>query len=195
MPATQSLIPVIAIKEGIIVLKNGEWRAILLASSMNFGLLSPEEQDAVIYQYQNFLNSLDFNVQILVTSRKVNIRSYIKILQEIEEKQESELLRVQAKEYKEFIKGLSEMVNLMSKSFYIVIPFYPMAVGKRKLSEEDFARYKTQITQRIEYVLSGLRRTGVHAVHLGNDEVVELLWSYYNPADLEKGEIPAFPST
>jgi len=193
MPATQSLIPVSAIKEGVIVLKNGEWRAVLLASSMNFGLLSPEEQDAVIYQYQNFLNSLDFNVQILVTSRKLNIRSYIKILQEIEEKQESELLRVQAKEYKEFIKSLSEMVNLMSKSFYIVIPFYPMAVGKKKLSDEDFARYKTQLTQRIEYVLSGLRRTGIHAVHLGSDEVVELLWSYYNPADLEKGEIPAFP--
>jgi len=193
MPVTQQLIPIREIREGIVILKNGEWRAILIASSMNFALLSPEEQDAVIYQFQNFLNSLDFNIQILIQSRKLNIRGYLKSLKEIEEKQESELLRVQAKEYREFIKSLSEMVNLMSKNFYIIVPFYPMAVGKKKLSEEDFARYKTQITQRIEYVISGLRRTGIHAVQLGNDEIVELLWSYYNPADLEKGEIPVFP--
>jgi len=194
MPPTQHLIPIKEIKDGIVILKNGEWRTLLIASSMNFALLSPEEQDAVIYQYQNFLNSLDFNIQILVQSRRLNIRGYLKKLAEIEEAQESELLRVQAKEYREFIKSLSEMVNLMSKNFYIVIPFYPLAVGKRKLAAEDFARYKTQITQRVEYVIAGLRRTGVHAVQLGDEEIVELLWSYYNPADLEKGEIPAFPS-
>jgi len=193
MPVTQQLIPIKTIKKGIVILKNGEWRAVLIASSMNFALLSPDEQDAVIYQYQNFLNSLDFNIQILIQSRKLNITGYLKSLKEIEEKQESELLRVQAKEYREFIKSLSEMVNLMSKNFYIAIPFYPLSVGKKKLTEEDFARYKTQMTQRIEYVIAGLRRTGVHAVQLGNEEIVELLWSYYNPADLEKGEIPAFP--
>jgi len=193
MHPTQQLIPIKEIKDGIVILKNGEWRAVLIASSMNFALLSPEEQEAVIYQYQNFLNSLDFNIQILVESRKLNIRGYLRALQEIEEKQATELLRVQAKEYREFIKSLSEMVNLMSKNFYIVIPFYPLAVGKKKLGVEDFARYKTQITQRVEYVIAGLRRTGVHTVRLGSSEIVELLWSYFNPADLEKGEIPAFP--
>ena len=139
-------------------------------------------------------NSLDFNIQILVQSRKLNIIGYLRHLKEVEEKQESELLRVQAKEYRDFIKSLSEMVNLMSKNFYIAIPFYPLTVGKKKLVEEDFARYKTQITQRVEYVIAGLRRTGIHTVQLGNEEIVELLWSYYNPADLEKGEIPVFPS-
>ncbi|MFH0987741.1 MAG: hypothetical protein V1841_02535 [Patescibacteria group bacterium] len=194
MPMTQDFINIKEIKEGIAILKNGEWRAILIASSINFALLAPDEQDAVIYQYQNFLNSLDFNIQILVQSRKLNIMSYLKDLKEVEEEQESELLKVQAKEYREFIQSLSEMVNLMSKNFYIIVPFYPLTIGKKKVGTEDFARYKTQMIQRIEYIISGLRRTGVHTVQLGNEEIVELLWSYYNPADLEKGEIPLFPS-
>lgn len=193
MVTAQEFLPIKELREGIVILRNGEWRAILIASSMNFALLSPDEQDAVIYQFQNFLNSLDFNIQILIQSRKLNIIGYLKTLEEIEEKQESELLRVQASEYREFIKSLSEMVNLMSKNFYIVIPFYPLMIRKKKLAEEDFARYKTQLLQRVEYILAGMRRVGIHCVQLGNDEIVELLWSFYNPAELEKGEIPAFP--
>lgn len=193
MVTAQEFLPIKEIKEGIAILRNGEWRAVLIVSSMNFALLSPDEQDAVIYQFQNFLNSLDFNIQILIQSRRLNIVGYLKTLEEIEAKQESELLRVQASEYREFIKSLSEMVNLMSKNFYIVIPFYPLMIRKRKLAEEDFARYKTQLLQRVEYVLAGMRRVGIHCVQLGNDEIVELLWSFYNPAELERGEIPAFP--
>jgi len=193
MPTTQNFIPLKELKNGIIVLKNNEWRAIIAASSVNFALLSSDEQEAIIYQYQNFFNSLDFNIQILVQSRKLNISEYLKQLEKAEEKQDAELLRIQATEYKEFIKSLADMVNLMSKDFYVVIPFYPMSIGKKTVSKEDFARYKMQIDQRVEYVIAGLRRTGVHSVQLGNEEIIELLWGFYNPASLEIGKIPAFP--
>ena len=193
MPTTQEMLPIKEIKEGVIILKNGEWRTMLTASSINFALLAPDEQDATIYQYQNFFNSLDFNIQILIQSRKLNISGYLEKLEQIEGKQETELFRIQATEYREFIKSLSEMVNLMSKSFYVTIPFYPLMVGKKKLSRENFARYKTQIDQRVEYVIAGLRRAGIHSVRLGNEELVELLWGFYNPADLEKGKVPIFP--
>ena len=181
-------------KEGIVILKNGEWRTILMASSINFALLAPDEQEAIIYQYQNFFNSLDFNIQILVESRKLNLSSYLKTLEITEEKQESELLRIQAGEYREFIKSLSEMTNLMSKNFYVIIPFYPLMIVRKTLSDIDFARYKTQVLQRVEYVIAGLRRVGVHSIQLGNSEIVELLWSFYNLSETEKGKIPAFPS-
>lgn len=193
MSSTQSFLPVREIKEGIVILKNGEWRAILMASSINFGLLSTEEQDAVIYQYQNFLNSLDFPLQISIQSRRLNITGYLKKLEEQEEKQQSELLRIQATEYREFIKSLSQMINLMTKNFYVIIPFYPLLIGKRELSKEEVFRYKTQIDQRIEYAMAGLRRTGVHSVQLKNEEIAELLWGFYNPAELEKGRVVAFP--
>ncbi|HOK35183.1 MAG TPA: hypothetical protein PLL80_00315 [Candidatus Pacearchaeota archaeon] len=193
MATTQGLIPIQEIRDGIVILKTGEWRAILMASSINFSLMSQEEQEAIISQYQSFFNSLDFNIQILVQSRKLNISGYLKSLEEAEKKQESELLRIQAEEYREFIKSLSEMVNLMSKNFYVIVPFYPSTFGKRELSEEDFLRNKMQIDQRINYVMAGLSRTGVQSVQLGNEEIVELLWSFYNPAELEKGTVPVFP--
>ena len=194
MSSTQQLLPIKEIKEGIVILKNGEWRTILMASSVNFALLSPEEQEAIIYQYQNFFNSLDFNIQILVQSRKLNLSSYLKTLERAEEEQESELLRMQAGEYREFIKSLSEMTNLMSKNFYVTVPFYPLMIGRKTISEEDFARYKTQILQRIEYVIAGLRRVGVHSIQLDNEAIIELLWSFYNLSETEKGKIPAFPA-
>ena len=193
MSSTQKLLPIKEIKEGIVILKNGEWRTILMASSVNFALLSPDEQEAIIYQYQNFFNSLDFNIQILVQSRKLNLSGYLKTLEITEEKQESELLRMQAGEYREFIKSLSEMTNLMSKNFYVTVPFYPLMIGRKTISEEDFARYKTQILQRIEYVIAGLRRVGVHSIQLDNESIIELLWSFYNLSETEKGKIPAFP--
>lgn len=191
MSSTQDFLPIKEIKDDIVILKNGQWRATIASSSLNFGLLSRDEQEAVIYQYQNFFNSLDFNIQILIESRKLNINAYLKELKEIEERQESELLRMQAEEYREFIKSLSEMVNLMSKNFYVIVPFYPMFATRSK--EENFNRNKTQFSDRLDYVISGLRRVGVHSVQLGNEEIIELLWSFYNPADAEKGEIPVFP--
>lgn len=193
MATTQEFIPIQEIRDGIVILKTGEWRAVLMASSINFALMSREEQEAVISQYQNFFNSLDFNIQILVQSRRLNISGYLKSLEEIEAKQDSELLRIQAEEYRDFIKNLAEMANLMSKNFYVIVPFYPSGIGKKTLSTENFSRYKMQIDQRIDYIIAGLARTGVQSVQLGNEEILELLWSFYNPSEVEKGGVPAFP--
>jgi len=191
MPSTQSFLPIQEVRDGVIILKNGEWRGVLMTSSINFGLLSSEEQEAVIYQFQNFLNSLDFHIQILVQSRRLNISGYIKSLKEIEAQQESELLRIQAREYREFIESLSEMVNLMEKHFYVIFPFYPKV--RKRLSDEEFQKIKKQFEQRAEFIATGLRRTGINCVLLGTEEILELLWSFYNPKSAEKGEVPIFP--
>lgn len=193
--STQSFLPIETIKNGIIVLKNGGMRALLLCSSINFGLLTPDEQDAIEWQYQNFLNSLDFNIQTLVISRKMNIQNYIKDLEGLVEKQENELLALQAEGYMKFVNSLSEMVNLMSKNFYIVVPLHP-DVPKEKLlnpkSDEEFMRWKGQLDERISYVVEGIRRTGVRCVQLNDEEIKELLWQFFNPREAESGTIPVF---
>jgi hypothetical protein len=189
--STQDFLPIQEVKEGVVILKNAGWRNILMASSINFDLMSQEEREAVIYQFQSFLNSLDFEIQILIQSRKLNLKPYLKQLEEIEQTQENELLRIQAGEYKEFINALSEMTNLISKNFYIIVPFYPPA--KEKLTQEDFIRWKSQLNLRSQYVMNGLRATGVNVVILESEEIIELLWGFYNPAELEKETMPVFP--
>lgn len=188
--STQDFLPVKKIKEGIIMLKQGGWRSVLMASSINFDLMSQEEKEAVIYQFQGFLNSLDFEIQILVQSRKLNLKPYLKQLEEVKERQENELLKVQAGEYKDFINALSEMSNLISKNFYIVIPYYPPS---KKTSDKEFRRWKNQLDLRSQYVINGLRGTGVNAITLGSNEIVELLWSFFNPDKTGKETIPIFP--
>jgi KaiC/GvpD/RAD55 family RecA-like ATPase len=124
--STQRYVEVEEIRDGVLVLKTGALRAVLLVSSINFDLKSSEEQDAIISQYQNFLNSLDFPVQILVQSRRFNIDPYIELLKARESQQMNELLRFQMREYQGFIKNLTEISNIMSKFFYVVVPFSPV---------------------------------------------------------------------
>lgn len=189
--STQDFLPVKEVKEGIVILKQGGWRNILMASSINFDLMSEEERESIVYQFQNFLNSLDFEIQILVQSRKLNLKPYLKQLEESEQKQENELLKIQAAEYRDFIKSLSEMSNLISKNFYIVVPYYPQI--KEKMTDKEFKRWKGQLLLRSEYIMNGLKSTGVSAVMLGSEEILELLWSFYNPDATEKDTMPIFP--
>ena len=189
-PTTQDFLPIKEIKEGVLILKQGGWRHIFMTSSINFDLMSEEEREAVIYQFQNFLNSLEFEIQILIQSRTLNLKPYLKQLEEIEQKQENELLKIQAGEYREFIRALSEMANLISKNFYIIVPFYPPT---KEMSHEEFSRWKGQLTLRSDYIINGLRPIGINAVILESEEILELLWSVYNPAELEKETMPVFP--
>ena len=121
--ATQQLVDVEAIRDGVIIVKSGSMRAVLMCSSVNLALKSQDEQDALIYQYQNFLNGLDFSVQFVIHSRKLDISDYISGLKETLKNQDNELLRIQTEEYIDFIQGFVGMQNIMSKTFLVVVPY------------------------------------------------------------------------
>jgi len=201
--ASQNFIEVEDIKENTLIMKNGTIRALVACSSINFALKSDDEQNAILYQFQNFLNSLDFPMQFVAQSRKINIEEYLKSLKKLEEQHDNELMKLQISEYQEFIKALVAGINIMSKNFFAVIPFAPFETkggkgassfaggGKSfKLKDEDFQRGKSQLMQRVEFVGQGLRRCGIHSVVLGQKELIELFWARYNPKLAESGEIP-----
>lgn len=127
--STQEFVPIQEIRDGIIILKDGSMRAIILASSLNFALKSADEQNSIIYQFQNFVNSLDFSIQIFIQSKKLDIRPYLALLQERYKEQVTELMKIQTREYVEFIRTFVESSNIMTKSFFIVIPYSPPALS------------------------------------------------------------------
>src|SRR3989344_1518127 len=120
---TQQFLEISQIKEGVIVLKNKAMRGILMVSSLNFALKSEDEQNAILYQFQSFLNALDFSCQIVIQSRRLNITGYLEKLEELEEKQKTELMKIQTKEYREFIKQLVEQNSILTKNFFIIVPY------------------------------------------------------------------------
>ena len=134
MPSTQDFVPIKEIRDRVIILKDNSLRVILMASSVNLALKSADEQQATLLQFQNFLNSLDFSVQFFVQSRKLDIRPYITLLEEQQKKQSSDLLKIQIHEYIEFIKQFTESVNVMTKTFFIVVPYMPPAFSAQKIS-------------------------------------------------------------
>ncbi|MBI5913148.1 hypothetical protein HY839_01765 [Candidatus Azambacteria bacterium] len=199
--ATQQLVDVEAIRDGVIILKSGAMRAILMCSSVNLALKSQDEQDALIYQYQNFLNGLDFSVQFVIHSRKLDVTDYLNDLKEALKAQDNELLRIQTEEYIDFIQSFVGMQNIMSKTFLVVIPYSPQEdvkvsfanriFGKKsfsfvQMSDEEFQKYKTQLWQRVENVISGMRSFGVRAMPLSNTELIELFFDLYNPGETGK---------
>ncbi|PIR84181.1 hypothetical protein COU18_00295 [Candidatus Kaiserbacteria bacterium CG10_big_fil_rev_8_21_14_0_10_51_14] len=197
--STQDFLPVSEVRDGIVVLKDGSLRAILLASSLNFALKSDDEQTAFIIQFQNFLNSLDFSVQIFVQSRMLDIRPYIATLEAAYKEQLDDLMRIQIREYIQFIKSFTEAANIMTKNFFISVPYSPtialtskgigsvLPFGKKKKGAEEsnrsFEEQVTQLEQRIAIVQQGLVRTGVRTVQLGTEEAIELLYKMFNPGE------------
>ena len=196
---TQQFLEIEKIREGVVVLKNKSLRGIIMASSLNFALKSEEEQNAIIYQFQNFLNSLDFSTEIVVQSRILNITGYLDKLKEMEEKQENELLKFQTREYQNFIRELIAGGQILSKNFFIIVPFTLMEIpGMKKektqtLTEEQFQRAKSQLWQRMEFVALGLRRCGLQCIPLNTTELIELFWSLYHPEEAEVGYYPEIP--
>lgn len=201
--ATQDFVPIKEVRDGIAVLKNGSMRAIIMASSLNFALKSEDERNSIIYQFQNFLNSLDFPIQIFIQSRRLDIRPYIALLEERYKDQLNELMKIQIREYISFIKNFTENSNIMTKSFFVVIPYDPPVVGSNlrivsgivggkkgadnaKEKSSGFEEYRMQLEQRVSVVEQGLVRTGIRTVGLGTEEVVELFYKIFNPGDTEK---------
>ncbi len=204
--SAQQFIEIDQIRKGIIILKNKWLRGILTVSSLNFSLKSDEEQKATLYQFQNFLNSLDFSCQILIQSRKLNITGYLDKLKEIEKGEQNELLKIQISEYQKFIKEYLETGTVIKKNFFIIIPFSIQeglgiketkkmfkTVKAPKLSEEEFQRGKSQLQQRMEFVILGLRRCGLQSVPLTTPEIIELFWATHHPEETEFGYYPGIP--
>lgn len=197
--STQDFVPISEVRDGIVVLKDGSLRAIFLASSINFALKSEDEQTAFIVQFQNFLNSLDFTVQILVQSRMLDIRPYVATLETRYKAQLDDLMRIQIREYIEFVKSFTEAANIMTKNFFVVVPYTPSALsiggagaasllpfGKKKTAEQKdttFEEAVSQLEQRLGIVQQGLIRTGVRTVQLGTEETIELLYKMFNPGE------------
>lgn len=198
---TQEFVPIQEIRDGIVILKDGSMRAIILASSLNFALKSADEQNAIISQFQNFLNSLDFSIQIFVQSKRLDIRPYIALLEERYKEQVTELMKIQTREYIEFIKTFVDNSNIMTKGFFIVIPYMPPTLTASKnplssfmkkgpndklLENQKFEEYRSQLEQRVGVVEQGLVRCGIRVAELGTEEVVELYYKIFNPGETEK---------
>lgn len=204
--STQQFLEIEQIREGVMILKNKSLRGVIMVSSLNFALKSEEEQTAIIYQFQNFLNSLDFSLQIVTQSRRLNITGYLDKLKDLEQKQENELLKTQTAEYRNFVQDLIAGSSIMSKNFFVVVPFTLIEIPgmerakgflKKKpeitLSEEQFQRAKSQLWQRMEFVALGLRRCGLQCVPLNTPELIELFWGLYHPEESEVGYYPEIP--
>jgi type IV secretory pathway VirB4 component len=205
--ASQDFVPVEEVRDGIVKLKDGSLCAVVLASSVNLALKSEQEQTAIILQFQSFLNTLEFSTQIVVQSRRLDIRPYLALLEARLGEQEEELLRTQTREYIGFIQWFSESVNIMSKNFFIVIPYgrAPLAPTRgggplsgitslfnrnKKQNEpevEAFEEQRSQLEQRIAIVRQGLSAVGVRVVTLGTQEVIEMYYNIFNPGETQRG--------
>ncbi len=200
--ATQEFVPIKAVRDGIVILKDGGLRALVLANSVNLSLKSADEQRATILQFQNFLNTLDFSVQIVVQSRRLDIRPYLLLLDQRMEVQTEPLLKLQTKEYIEFIRNFTDSVSIMTKSFFVVIPYTHTSlksdygVFKRFFSKEarlqeeaakqfDFEEKRSQLEQRVSVVQQGLSSCGIKSAQLGTEEVVEAFYKVFNPGELQ----------
>lgn len=206
----QEFVPIREIRDGIIITEDGNLHMALMASSLNFALRSSEEQEAITAQYQSFLNSLDFSVQIFIQSRRLNIEPYLETLREAERAQTSELLKIQTREYVEFVKNFVETTKIVDKNFYIIVSYSPpFAIGGKggvggifrglfgkkektsaQMNDEKFEEYKNQLWQRAETVSGAIASTGVRTVPLNTEEAVELYYGLFNPGELEKGHAP-----
>jgi len=208
--AAQDFVPIKEIRDGVVILKDGTIRMLLMASSVNLALKSADEQQAVLMQFQSFLNSLEFSTQIFIQSRRLDIQPYLMLLDSRLKEEVNDLLKIQIREYMGFVKTIAQSTNIMSKLFIIVVPYAPPKsvtssgvssggigglFGKKKeetssepsqSSIEAFEEARTQLEQRAGIISQGLSRTGVRIVTLGTEELTELYYRLFNPGEAEK---------
>lgn len=207
--AAQDFVPIKEIRDGVVILKDGTIRMLLMASSVNLALKSGDEQAAVLMQFRSFLNSLEFSTQIFIQSRRLDIRPYITLLETRLKEESNELLKIQIREYMGFVRTITQSTNIMSKMFIIVVPYAPPKsvtasapsggglaglFGKKKEGPvapsqsaiTAFEEARTQLEQRTGIISQGLSRTGVRIVPLGTDELIELYYRLFNPGEAEK---------
>lgn len=215
--STQRFLDIAEIKEDVVVLKDGTLRAVLLVSSINFALKSEDEQNAIIQSYLSFLNSLDFPLEIVIQSRKLNIGKYLDKLETLEREQTNDLLKMQTTEYRQYIRELVELGEIMNKRFFAVVQYNPASDSQKgffprlkealrpttilKLGQERFRRYHHELMQRVEHVIGGLNSMSLEVALLDTQSLIELYYSTYNPeladsvplVDVDKLQIEDLP--
>lgn len=207
--AAQEFVPIKEVRNGVIILKDGGLRAVLIASSINLSLKSADEQAAIISQFQSFLNGLDFSTQIVMQSRRLDIRPYLGMLEERLKTQNEKLLKIQTKEYIDFIRTFTDEVNIMTKTFFVVVPYSPTILKssdglldkiiggnetkkaventKKALDMASFEEKRSQLDQRVNVIISGLGGLGIRSSQLTTEEEVELFYKTFNPGDISRG--------
>ncbi len=210
--STQNTLQIAAIRDGIAILKDGTFRAVVMARSINFDLMSPQERDAVEYAYMGFLNSLYFDIQILVRSRKIDMQPYLEKLGKVRMEMENMLLGMLMEDYIYFIDDLVQQTNIMSKEFYIVIPYvaeldagkavkaskglFGGLFGNKKgvvtIDEMSLEKAKTELKNRVQSVVSGLLQMGVQSMALDTQELIELYYNTYNPDTATRQQLKNF---
>lgn len=213
--STQNSLQIAEIRDGIVIMNDGSFRAVVMVKSINFDLMSPQEQESVEYAYQGFLNSLYFEIQIYLRSQKVDLKPYIERLDKIRTEHDNMLLALLMEDYIGFIADLSLQTNIMDKHFYVVIPFFPTidvqkgieqsknfikgvgGIFKPKeqhvvVNETDLENAKTELRNRVQAVLSGLLQCGVQGLPLDTQELIELYYDTYNPDTATRQELKDF---
>jgi len=212
--SSQSLISLQQIKKGVIILKSGSLRSVLEVSGINFDLKSEEEQSSVLMSWRNLINNLDFPLQVIAHSRRVNIESYLNFLQEKISQETNNLLKLQGEDYYTFIKGLVTGNNIMKKKFYVIVPYDPIMLKTKTilsqiaeayktllnlrhqafsaiipLSDESFNQHYQQLMIRQNNIITNLTRMGLQSHPLTTKELIELFFNSYNPETFERESI------
>lgn len=213
--STQNALEIAEIRDGIVIMNDGSFRSVIMAKSINFDLMSPEERNAVEYSYQGFLNSLYFPVQIHIHSTRVDIRPYLKKLDKIRQEHDNMLLSLLMEDYLAYISDLASQTNIMDKKFYIVVPFFSTVTSQKALTqsknffsgltslfktqnvhvvinEKELAKAKEELKKRVAAVMDGLRQCGVSSLPLDTQELIELYYDSYNPDTATRQQLKGF---
>lgn len=196
-PPSQRYLDIAEIRENTVVLKDGTMRAVLMVSSINFALKSQEEQQATVQSYMQFLNGIDYPIQVVIQSRKMNIDAYMAALTKREAEIGNELLKAQIRDYRSFVNELVELGEIMQKRFYIVVPYDPVTDKKRgfwsklsdaimpativKLNAKKFKERLYELNQRVSIIQGGLNSMGLQSAQLDTQSLIELYYTVYNP--------------
>ncbi len=214
--STQNTLLIAEIRDGIVIMNDGSYRAVVMARSINFDLMSPEEREAVEFSYQGFLNSLYFDVQIFIRSQKIDMRPYLEKLDKLRTQQENMLIALMTTDYMNYIAALSEQTNIMDKKFYVIVPYNPslsldkpIEASKKviggvfdilkpkkqaviTINEGDLEKAKQELKNRVQNIVNGLAQAGVQALPLDTQELIELYYDYYNPDTATRQQLKNF---
>lgn len=213
--STQNMLQIAEIRDGIVIMNDGSFRSVVMVNSINFDLMSRAEQEAVEFNYQNFLNSLYFEIQIFIRSQKVDMGPYIEKLDKVRTEHDNMLLALLMDDYINYIEMLSQQTNIMDKKFYIVIPFFPhpdiqktftqsknflsglTALFNKKedhivINEEDLEKAKSELRNRVQTVLDGLMQCSIQSLPLDTQELIELFYDTYNPDTATRQQLKNF---